>query len=1382
MRSSEMNIRKGCRQKIPFLLSSILLLVLVFGVSSRALAGVNLEVPIEMVDYGLESVAGTGTTNFNRSWIYLDPADYHNATYYFEIVATNTDSSPRDVYLRSTSTSTTYATITVPANTTDATRLRTASSWSPPTGKNEFLVRVSQTPTAAQLLVHSARIIVKQTNADYTRIQIPMVHRHWSNTATGPGFVDKSTSTAYGQTNPNRYCLWEKDESKYDDLTGSTWTLEAVLDHDWASGAAYAALFNTASGQVSGAEVSSSGTAIALVDASFSNSATNFSNGGFFEVRIKSNTTSYQAELRRASLYVKLTDLTKAEVLYRVAGRQNSSSATDFVYQRALVDTSLFSSPSVYFQASGWCADNADRVFLRHHGTNDSGTGGSNVSGSGINFNSGTKTLVRTSEISITDGNRFYARTENSTNNVELTSAFVVVTSEIPTGIVNESFEASGAYGYDQAGWTEVIGTGCTLDENVTPIPGTPPTGSGSECLQSIVLNTTSDDAYAYQSKTNQNVSYVQGFLYVDEEGLNDGQVLSTLGLYTTDQLRVAAIEIGQSGGSLVLRFSYWSNYDLRYSDLFTIATDTWYEVEYKYDITNLLWELKIDGLKKADGTLGSPNRTPSTMLVGVLGYHGTGGQTVLCTDLAAWDDSDWPEPNACPTPGEPDGPDPFDGETGVSANVVLDWPDCSGTDTYDVYLDETNPPTTKVASDITVSYFDPNLNWTTQYYWQVVAKHDCGNSTSGSVWTFTTGAEPEGDHFVWSGGSNQAPYNDWTTAAHSINTAITTATQNPKIGNKTVMVRAGTSITEHVIMKDGVDLMAEAGVRPTIAYSPGHFVAVVEIEGPITCNLKGFDIRAGTNMGEGITLNGTGGQVNATIEDCVVHCDNLGMGIRMLGSVNTTIKDCVIYNSAVSMRTGIGTTGWGTSDRIASGSSITIKGTTIGGSGEGMVAAGIRVRGATGASNIRVAIGGSNASDGNTISHNGDVGIILVDIDEVSIENNDVSNNGAGGIVLVDSSTVSPHVMNNTIHHQASAAGINIGGASDVTIGDGDIANANNIYANKTGIVFYIKNNSSDFGQLDPVTKTASSGTVTISGNNIFSNSYAGIGVKDGITGTVNITQNDIYSNSLSGIRMQRKCNLNVVRNTIRDNNRAGLHTGSDAADGGGFGSALGTAVLNIEKNKIYKNGTGNWGAGIDVRHASGTIRENLIYGNHRAGIRFGWENAGDPHITQITNNTVVNNGDADSGGGIVYDDLAGAVDDPPAGDPPGVLDIRNNIAAYNEKGGIRACFDNTGEERDYNLAYANNGTGETNCGYPDSLDKRCANKNFGGCGTLWNPTPPPWVILDGSHNIIEDPLFEDIRSGHEDYHLQTGSPAIDAGDDGLDMGAYGGSDPIDW
>jgi hypothetical protein len=1437
-----------------------------------AMAGLNLEVPIEMVDYGLESQAGSGTTNFKRSWVYLDPADYHNASYYFEIVAKNTNTSVAyDVYLRSTSTNTTYATITVPANTTNPTRFRTASSWTPPVGKQEFLVRVSETAAVSQVEVYSARIIVQQTNAEYTRIQIPLVHRHYNNVAAGPGFVDPTSATSYGQTNPNRYCLWEKDTGQYADLSGSSpWTLEAVLDHDSTSGTAYVALFNATTGlEVAGAEVSNDGDVITLVDRSFSDSATNFANEDRFELRIRSSTTAAQAELRRASLYVKLTNLSKAEVLYRVAGRQRSSTATDFVYQRARVDTSLFSNPTAYFQASGWCADNGERVFLRDHGTNDSGTGGASVTGSGINFNSSTKILVRTPAITITDGNRFYGRTENSTDNVELTSAFVVVSfhSQDP-GIVNEGFEATGTYGYDETGWTEVFGS-CTLDENAA-IPGTPPVNLGIECLKATALDATNDDAYAYLTKTDQNISYVQGFLYLDEEGLADGQLLVTLGLFDSGQNRVAAIEIGQSGGQVLQRLSYWSNGQLRYTDLYPMDLDTWYEVEYKYDITNLAWEFRVNSITKASGSLVSP-RTPRIMMVGVLNYLGTLGQSTVYTDLAVWHDRDWPAPNDCPVPGEPSGPTPGDGLTGVSidadldwadaidaetydvyfgtdsppplyaegvtesslalpthqyctryywgvvaknscgnfnegvvwefttengppgtpadpspldgaidvaANAILGWSDCTSTDTYDVFLDQNNPPTTKVASDITESSFDPDLQWDTHYYWKVVAKNNCGSSTAGAVWDFTTGPEPVAHHFVWdTSPSPGAPYDTWDTAAHNIGQALNAASWG-----ETVMVRAGTAYTEHVYMKDGVDLVAEEGATPSITYSPGHFVAVVEITGPITCAIRGFDIHAYTNMGEGINLNGSSGQVNATIEDCVVHCHNLGVGIRTFGTVNTTIKDCVVYNCDVSMRCGIGTSGWGNSDRIASNSSITIKGTSVGGIGQGMVEAGIRLRGDTGASNIQVTLGGAGVSDGNTISHNGAAGVLLVDIDQISIENNDIFNNGDGGLVLIDSSTVSPHIKNNTIHHQVNAAGINIGGASNVTISDG-----NDIYANKAGIAFYVANNPNDFGQMDPVTKTVSSQPVTINGNNLYSNSLAGISIKDGITGAVTITQNNIYSNR-AGIRMQRRCNLTISRNTIRDNTHGGIKTGSNVADGGGFVSGqIGQAVVTIEKNKIYSNGGGGYGGGVDIRHASGTIYNNLVYKNYKGGIRFG------DYVTDIVNNTVVNNGNA-TGAGIVYDDLAGAVNDPPGGAlndspnfPPYPV-IRNNIIAYNETAGLRVggngfdCPENPGFDspkvgdkyRDYNLLYSNNGTGEDDCWWDAGRpNKQCVNKNYGGCGLDgWSKVNP--------NDIIADPLFVDLAS--DDFTLQPGSPAENAGDDGNDMGAYGGIDPLDW
>lgn len=383
------------------------------------------------------------------------------------------------------------------------------------------------------------------------------------------------------------------------------------------------------------------------------------------------------------------------------------------------------------------------------------------------------------------------------------------------------------------------------------------------------------------------------------------------------------------------------------------------------------------------------------------------------------------------------------------------------------------------------------------------------------------------------------------------------------------------------------------------------------------------------------------------------------------------------------------------------------------------------------------------------------------------TIDNNDIHNNSGEGIYIIDagSSSVDLIIKNNDIynHNTAGQDGINIGGDSYVTIGAD-----NNIYYNDAGIAF-------DTG--DPNTAP-----VTISKNHIYSNDGGGICQVDALTGKVTITQNDIELNGLGGIGIHDACEMEITENELHDNVRGGIHTGDDTANGGGFTGSMGSADLTITHNKVYNNGESSYGGGIDVRHASGIISYNLAYENHRGGIRFGWENAGDDHITDIENNTVVSNGQSGLGGGIIYDDLAGDVNALASGTPPGKLNIRNNICTHNAKAGLRACFTNTlgSEERDYNLAYSNNGTGATDCGYPDTLVRSCINRNFGSCGAYWNPSPPPWLLMDGPNNIIGDPLFTNM--GADDYTLQSLSPAKAAGDDGNDMGAYGGSDPISW
>ena len=536
---------------------------------------------------------------------------------------------------------------------------------------------------------------------------------------------------------------------------------------------------------------------------------------------------------------------------------------------------------------------------------------------------------------------------------------------------------------------------------------------------------------------------------------------------------------------------------------------------------------------------------------------------------------------------------------------------------------------------------------------------------------------------YVWSGGSDVAPYISWATAAHSIQDAIDAASS----GN-IVTVRAGT-YNENITMADGVDVENRPGDRPIID-GAGSVVVTFNGDFSTACTLDGFEVEDGASDGL-IYLHGTGAGIdnNTAVTNCYVHGNNSGPGIKIDGSTATTaptIDYCQIYSN----------------------------------SQEG----------------IYIIDGGSSSED------------------------------------LV--------IQYNAIHDHTSKAGINIGGDSYVTIGP-----ENDIYDNYSGIAF-------DTG--DPSSKP-----ITILANHIHSKTYGqneGIVVEDAVTNaeTITITENEIDDHVYGGIQILNSCKLEITKNDIHENLRGGIHTGTQAADPGGFSGTAGSAVLTIRENKVWGNGQTSYGGGIDVRHADGTIYNNLVYRNRRGGIRFGdW-------IDEIINNTVAYNGNAtdDMGGGIIYDDISegDAVNAKPAGDPPAVLEIKNNICAYNQKAGIRACFANTlgSEERDYNLVYFNNGETD-NCGGSGNFRMSCLNKQFGECGGIWNDSPPPYVILDGPYNIVAYPDFED--KDNDDYRLKSTSPGVDAGDTSygtdksippgvgtakIDMGAYGGPYGIDW
>jgi len=101
-------------------------------------------------------------------------------------------------------------------------------------------------------------------------------------------------------------------------------------------------------------------------------------------------------------------------------------------------------------------------------------------------------------------------------------------------------------------------------------------------------------------------------------------------------------------------------------------------------------------------------------------------------------------KPNA--PPNTPSNPFPANGSTNISASADLNWtggdPD-NDTVTYDVFFGTTSPPK-KVAANHTGTMYDPgSMNYSTLYYWKIIAWDHQNTSTVGPQWKFTTGKKP---------------------------------------------------------------------------------------------------------------------------------------------------------------------------------------------------------------------------------------------------------------------------------------------------------------------------------------------------------------------------------------------------------------------------------------------------------------------------------------------------------------------------------------------------------------------------------------------------------------------------------------------------------------
>ena len=327
------------------------------------------------------------------------------------------------------------------------------------------------------------------------------------------------------------------------------------------------------------------------------------------------------------------------------------------------------------------------------------------------------------------------------------------------------------------------------------------------------------------------------------------------------------------------------------------------------------------------------------------------------------------------------------------------------------------------------------------------------------------------------------------------------------------------------------------------------------------------------------------------------------------------------------------------------------------------------------------------------------------VTITGLTFRNGEITGSGAGVIAFSNSAAII--LTSNTFT-----------GNSDTQYGGGAY-----VQANGSGAITLTNNtfsgNSSGFGGGGAYV-VSESGAITLTGNTFTSNSRGGVFIESYESGPITLTSNTFTSNSSTDngggayLYADESSVMTLTNNTFANNS-------SDSYGGGLFGYSIVSGTITLTNNIFSGNSADSSGGGASL------------------------ESDGSGAIT-LTNNTFTGNDAASYGGGVIvylYDDNTPAY-------------IYNNIFWAN----VASFGGNDGEDLYVNADYDENGTGSA---------VELFNNDFSGNANFTSGQSEDLYITNTGNysqgnNIQTDPLF--VNAGAGDFHLQSGSPAINTGD----------------
>ena len=247
--------------------------------------------------------------------------------------------------------------------------------------------------------------------------------------------------------------------------------------------------------------------------------------------------------------------------------------------------------------------------------------------------------------------------------------------------------------------------------------------------------------------------------------------------------------------------------------------------------------------------------------------------------------------------PNSPTNPNPVNGSVNQPVNSTLSW-SCSDPDgdplSYDVYFGSNSNPSL-VSSNQTASSYDPGqLNTNTTYYWKIVAKDNQGNTTSGSVWNFTTLQQGGGSnqYYIDKHASGQNNGTSWVDAWKSFSSINWNQIQpgdviyisggvDSVVYQEQLNIQTHGSLNKYVTIQTGVDAGHNGRVIIDGNYSRNYGILLEQNGSAVRdwINVKGFEVRR-TNS-HGIYLHNN---VNHIIVDGCKVTETLGRSIMLAG------------------------------------------------------------------------------------------------------------------------------------------------------------------------------------------------------------------------------------------------------------------------------------------------------------------------------------------------------------------------------------------------------------------------------------------------------------------------------------------------------------------